>query len=371
MAQYDLNLIDFWLIARKRRGIIIFTTLLVTVFTGTMPLLVGPDPIYKASSRVRYERSTTATGLLQESVSVSEGSDISTQAEVIRSFAVMERVAKRLGLIEKNLDEQAIDQTLEKESVRQSPEFLNVIYGLQAQIDAAQEGSTNIIKITATAGEPKKAERVATLTAEAYREENIYNRNRQVIEARRFVEGQLETLGASLRESEQALTSFKEREGQVFVTEEAKEALVQYQRLEAEQEKLLRVKKEVGAQLEGLKKTGTVEAAPGRVYSDEVEALISTLNKRMVDLTQDRNNLLINYTPEHALVKELDRKIKNVKEEMIRELEAKYGTFDEREQAIRQSKEKYRERYLSLPQAAIQLARLERDVLVTATCTPP
>jgi uncharacterized protein involved in exopolysaccharide biosynthesis/Mrp family chromosome partitioning ATPase len=366
MAQYDLNLIDFWLIARKRRGIIIFTTLLVTVFTGTMPLLVGPDPIYKASSRVRYERSTTATGLLQESVSVSEGSDISTQAEVIRSFAVMERVAKRLGLIEKNLDEQAIDQTLEKESVRQSPEFLNVIYGLQAQIDAAQEGSTNIIKITATAGEPKKAERVATLTAEAYREENIYNRNRQVIEARRFVEGQLETLGASLRESEQALTSFKEREGQVFVTEEAKEALVQYQRLEAEQEKLLRVKKEVGAQLEGLKKTGTVEAAPGRVYSDEVEALISTLNKRMVDLTQDRNNLLINYTPEHALVKELDRKIKNVKEEMIRELEAKYGTFDEREQAIRQSKEKYRERYLSLPQAAIQLARLERDVLVNS-----
>jgi len=366
MAQYDLNLIDFWLIARRRRGIIIFTTLLVTVFTGIMPLLVGPEPIYKASSRVRYERSTTASGLLQESVSVSEGSDIATQAEVIRSFTVMERVAKRLGLIAQNLDEQAIDQTLDEKSVRQSPEFLSVIYGLQAQIEATQEGGTNIIKITATTGDPKKAERVATLTAEAYREENIYNRNRQVIEARRFVEGQLQTLGTSLRESEQALTAFKEQEGQVFVTEEAKEALIQYQRLEADQEKLQRVKKEVGAQLEGLKKTGTVETAPSRVYSDEVEALISTLNKRMVDLTQDRNNLLINYTPEHALVKELDRKIKNVREEMIRELEAKFGTFDERERAIKESIGRYKERYLSLPQAAIQLARLERDVLVTS-----
>lgn len=371
MAQYDLNLIDFWLIARRRRGIIIFTTLLVTVFTGIMPLLVGPEPIYKASSRVRYERSTTASGLLQESVSVSEGSDIATQAEVIRSFTVMERVAKRLGLIAQNLDEQAIDQTLDEKSVRQSPEFLSVIYGLQAQIEATQEGGTNIIKITATTGDPKKAERVATLTAEAYREENIYNRNRQVIEARRFVEGQLQTLGTSLRESEQALTAFKEQEGQVFVTEEAKEALIQYQRLEADQEKLQRVKKEVGAQLEGLKKTGTVETAPSRVYSDEVEALISTLNKRMVDLTQDRNNLLINYTPEHALVKELDRKIKNVREEMIRELEAKFGTFDERERAIKESIGRYKERYLSLPQAAIQLARLERDVLVTTATSMP
>lgn len=204
------------------------------------------------------------------------------------------------------------------------------------------------------------------MTAEAYREENIYNRNRQVIEARRFVEGQLQALEISLREAEQALTSFKEQEGQVFVTEEAREALIQYQQLEAQQEKLLRVKKEVANQLESLKKVGAIGTTSNRVYSDEVEALISTLNKRMVDLTQERNNLLINYTPEHALVKELDRKVKNVKEEMIRELEGKLGTFSEREQAIQESIVRYKDRYLSLPQAAIRLSRLERDVMVNS-----
>src|SRR5579885_1648855 len=104
MAQYDLNLVDFWLIVRRRKAIIIFTIVLVAVFTAVMPYLVGPAPIYKAASRVKYERSTTASGLLQESVSVSEGSDIGTQAEVIRSFPVMERVAKALGLIDKDLD---------------------------------------------------------------------------------------------------------------------------------------------------------------------------------------------------------------------------------------------------------------------------
>jgi len=205
------------------------------------------------------------------------------------------------------------------------------------------------------------------LSADAYREENIYNRNRQVIEARRFVEGQLKNLAASLHESEQALREFKEQEGQVFVTEEAKQALEQYNKLEGEQERLSRVRKEVTAQLQSLKESKTVvQETQSRVYSDEVEALISKLNQRMSDLTQERDLLLINYTSEHALVRELDRRIVNVKGEMIRELEAKLRTFDERERALRESIVRYKERYLSLPQAAIQLARLERDVMVNS-----
>lgn len=359
MAQYDLNLVDFWLIIRRRKFIVLLTVGLVGSMTSTMPYLVGPPPVYKAAARVKYERSTTASGLLQESISAVGGeSDIATQAEVIKSFNVMENVAKEMSLIDKNM---------ESKDIRANHELLDIIYDIQGHIEAGQEGSTNIIKITATAGDPRTAERYATLTADAYREENIYNRNRQVIEARRFVEGQLKNLEASLHESEQALREFKEQEGQVFVTEEARQALEQYNKLEGEQERLMRVRKEVTAQLQSLRESKTVvQEVQSRVYSDEVEALISKLNQRMSDLTQERDLLLINYTPEHALVRELDRRILNVKGEMIRELESKLRTFDERERAIRESIVRYKERYLSLPQAAIQLARLERDVMVNS-----
>ncbi len=359
MAQYDLNLVDFWLIVRRRKFIILFTVVLVGVLTSTMPYLVGPPPVFKAAARVKYERSTTASGLLQESISgVGGESDIATQAEVIKSFNVMERVAKAMSLIDKNL---------ESKDIRANHELLDIIYDIQGHVEALQEGTTNIIKITAMAGDPRTAERYATLSADAYREENIYNRNRQVIEAKRFVEGQLKSLAATLHESEQALREFKEQEGQVFVTEEAKQALEQYNKLEGEQERLARVKREVAAQLQSLKESkSVVQEVQSRVYSDEVEALISKLNQRMSDLTQERDLLLINYTPEHALVRELDRRILNVKGEMIRELEAKLRTFDERERAIKESIVRYKERYLSLPQAAIQLARLERDVMVTS-----
>jgi polysaccharide biosynthesis transport protein len=181
MAQYDLNLVDFWLIVRRRKFIVLLTVGLVGSMTSTMPYLVGPPPVYKAAARVKYERSTTASGLLQESISgVGGESDIATQAEVIKSFNVMENVAKGMELI---------DKSLESKDIRANHELLDVIYDIQGHVEAAQEGSTNIIKITATAGDPRTAERYATLTADAYREENIYNRNRQVIEARAGASG--------------------------------------------------------------------------------------------------------------------------------------------------------------------------------------
>jgi uncharacterized protein involved in exopolysaccharide biosynthesis len=173
MVQQELNLFDFWMIVRRRRAIVVFSIILVTTLTITIPYFFGPEPIYKSTARVRYQRSTTVTGLLQERVNYFEGSDLETQAEVATSFPVMERVAKALG---------RIDKTAPTQLVRKSPEFLAICYEIQEHLEAAVEGTTNIIKITATAADPQLAERYATLTAEAYREENIYNLNRQVLD---------------------------------------------------------------------------------------------------------------------------------------------------------------------------------------------
>src|SRR5437870_7278503 len=97
MVQQQLNLFDFWLIIRRRRVIVLFAVVLVATLTVTVPYFFGPEAIYKSTSRVRYQRSTTVTGLLQERVAYYEGNDLETQAEVATSFPVMERVAKASG----------------------------------------------------------------------------------------------------------------------------------------------------------------------------------------------------------------------------------------------------------------------------------
>ncbi|HEV8243110.1 MAG TPA: polysaccharide biosynthesis tyrosine autokinase [Nitrospirales bacterium] len=354
--QYELNLRDYWMVVRKRKWIILSTVVLVAISTLAVTEFTVSEKVYEASARVKFDRSTTLPGLMADLIAVSEGNSISTQTEVIRGVPVLLRVARDLGRVGPEVD---------YKEARRSPEVLAKVYALKERVAVAQEGTTNILKITATDEDAESAARLANAVAEAYRNENINSRNRQVDDAKLFVEEQLKAVEEKYRQSEQALLRFKEREGNVFLTEEAREALMTYSRLEAEREKLAQIRREAANQLKLLRTNETLpEPGPVRVFSDDVQALIAKLNQRLVDLTTERAALLINYTPKHPQVLELDGRIQSVKQEMVKELDAKLQTFSERENAIQESIGRYKERYINLPKAALELASLERDVKV-------
>lgn len=355
MAQYELNVLDYWLIVKKRKGTILLSAGLVVAFTLGLTQYLKPAPIYEASTRVKFERSSTFTSLLLESIAAQGSFDLNTEMEVIRSFPVVEQVAKELKVIKSE----------SPQGEARSSEYLGAIYGLQQMIKTSVEGASNIIRITATADTAGMAQRLANAVAEAYRAENIRTRNKTVSESRQFVEEQLAAHEADLKRAEEALRDFKEREGQVFLNEEAKAALESFTRLEAEYDKIVRLRDETVKQVDILRRPSAGRPAE-RIFTDEPTALLSVLNARRADLLQERDTLLINYTPDHLLVRELDRKIRNVKEEMIRELESKLKSFTGREAALREQIDTYRKRYFNFPKAAIQLSRLERDVTVSA-----
>ncbi|MBI5673104.1 MAG: hypothetical protein HZC50_07635, partial [Nitrospirae bacterium] len=184
MAQYELNVIDYWLILKKRKYLILLSTVMVVLFTFLFSELLKPSPVYEAAARVKFERSTTMAQQLLESLSYSNVNDLGTQIEFIRSFPVMERVAVDLGRITHDASEEE----------KRSAAYLNIVYNLGQEVTAQREGDTNIIRISATSDQPEQAERMANVTATAYRVENIATRNRLVTESRRFVEEQLNNL---------------------------------------------------------------------------------------------------------------------------------------------------------------------------------
>ena len=246
-------------------------------------------------------------------------------------------------------------------------EHLNAIYEFGQQIKTQREGDANIIRITATAGDARTAERMANLVAESYRQENIAARNRLVTESRRFVEEQLHELERKLADAEEALRSFKEREGQVFLTDEAKAALDTFTKLEEQHNTVLRNRGEAERQIAVLSRNdGAFEQDNIRIFTEEQYAQLTALNQRLLDLGQERTALLINYTDSHPVVKEVSQKIAGVKAEMVRELRSKQKTLDERASALGQQIRLYRERYMAFPKAAIQMSRLDRDVKVNA-----
>ncbi|HZS94010.1 MAG TPA: polysaccharide biosynthesis tyrosine autokinase [Chloroflexota bacterium] len=358
MAQYELDIIDYWLIIKKRRYLILFAAALVVVFTFVFSQMLQPEPVYEATARVKFDRSSTVAQQLLESLSFSTANDLSTQTEFIRSFPVMERVAQELGLVPAELSPEA----------RRSAEYLNRIYELGQRIRTTREPDTNIIRITAVADRPETAEKMANAVANAYRLENITARNRMVTESRRFVEEQLAALERKLSEAEEALREFKEREGQVFLADEAKAALETFTKLEEEYNAVLRRKDETAKQIQALSR-GDADSAgsqTGRIFTEEPNALLGILNNKLMDLLQERSTLLINYTTQHPKVQELQRKIANVKAEMTRELASKLKTLNDREAALKEQIDRYRERYLAFPKAAIELNRLEREVKVNS-----
>jgi capsular exopolysaccharide synthesis family protein len=355
MAQYELNVIDYWLILKKRKYLILLSAVMVVVFTFLFSELLKPNPIYEASARVKFERSATMAQQLLESLSYSNINDIGTQIEFIRSFPVMERVATELGRVAPDTSEEA----------KRSASYLNSIYNLGQEIAAQREGDTNIIRISATSDQPEQAERMANSTADAYRIENIETRNRLVNESRRFVEEQLGSLEKRLNDSEEALRAFKEREGQVFLSEEARAALDTFTKLEEQYIEVTRKRGEGERQIDILRRSDAVVGnQTSRIFTEEPNALLTILNQRLLDVIQERNTLLINYTADHPQVVEQQRKIDNVRSEMIQELKSKVATFIDREEAIQKQRAHYRQRYLGYPRSAIQISRLERDVKV-------
>ena len=357
MAQYELNVIDYWLIVKKRKYLILLAAGLVVLFTFLFSEMFKPSPLYEASARVKFDRTSTVAQQLIETMSYSNANDLNSQTEFIRGFPVMERVAMELG---------RVPATVTPEEKR-SAAYLNMVYNLGQEIKTQREGDTNIIRITATSEQPEMAEKTANSVANAYRLENIMTRNRLVVESRRFVEEQLAGLEKQLNNAEEALRAFREREGQVFLTDEARAALETFTRLEEQHNEVMRKRAEGERQISVLERAEAVIGnQTGRIFTEEQSASLTILNQRLLDLIQERNTLLINYTMDHPQVREQQEKIDNVKAEMLLELRAKLTTMQDREHTLLEQRDRYRNRYLGFPRAAIEMGRFERNVKVNA-----
>ena len=88
MAQYEMNLRDYWLIVRRRRLIIIASTVLVALLSFWFAK--QKVPVYQATAAVRFEQSTQLSGLLVEVLSYSTADTIETQVTLVKSYPILE-----------------------------------------------------------------------------------------------------------------------------------------------------------------------------------------------------------------------------------------------------------------------------------------
>lgn len=191
MAQYELNIDDYFRIIRKRKLIIAATFTASLIFS--LISVSSQKPSYEAVSSVKIEERKTVAGLLTELVSYSPGDIMESAAKIITGYPVMRKVAIKLGLVEENVSME---------------EALQVASELQGSISTETVKSTNIIEIKVTGDNPRKVMELANIVAEVYIEENLLEKNKQARTERKFIEEQLANLENKLKENEESLRAF-------------------------------------------------------------------------------------------------------------------------------------------------------------------
>lgn len=208
MQRPEFNLSDYWRVIRRRKFIIVVSTIVVggIVFYRSST----STPLYQTSATVMVEKGAPITSGAQPYYTPFEGDFIDTQTTIIRSEPVAEEAAKLLGWVS--------DQT-------PTDERKMIVGGIMGSIGASKVRITNLIDISATADDAKKAADIANGVARGYQLWSLKNRNEQARTVRTFVEGQLGEVKKRLAEAEDALKEFKES------SEEAGAIVIMQQRL--------------------------------------------------------------------------------------------------------------------------------------------
>ncbi|MFQ6084625.1 MAG: GumC family protein, partial [Candidatus Aminicenantia bacterium] len=193
MPKIEMNLSDYWRVIRKRKRIIILSFILVVL--STIYYTLKQTPLYSTSCKVKIEQRKSVAEILTELITWSPGDEMASQANLIKSHQILEKVAKKLNLINPSM----------------SPvERLAIVKRLQTQIETEQIGNTNIIAITAVSSDPKKAMTLANTVASLYVETHFENKRKEASNVKKFVKNQLDNYLRELQESENALQRFRQ-----------------------------------------------------------------------------------------------------------------------------------------------------------------
>jgi len=359
MAQYDVDLREYWRIIQKRKAAIIFMVLLVGVCSYGFSKFKEPVPLYEAIAAVKIDRSTNVASILTGTHWLQQ-ENMDTHAYIIKSFPVLTQTAKLLGWIPEEINFDVI---------RKNKEFLLRIERLKSMVEAEHQERTNIIDIKAVSKDPDEASMIANGFAQAYREYNIQEKNKKTIETKNFIEEQLQSTSAKLKKAERELQTFKEGYALISLDAQTQNILDKIYSVETEYEKIKVKRDEIASQLK-LLENGTKDSGGKfkRVFfAAPPDSPVYGLKTRLSELFLKRQTLLINLTAKHPQVREVDDQIRAVIQETKKELNSLLTTYTIREQDVLEKLARLREENQRLPEKALKLIRLQREVELQAS----
>ena len=137
MAQYDVDLREYWRIIRKRKTYIILLVIIVGICSLGFSKFKEPVPLYEAVAAIKIDRSANIGSILTGAY-WNQPEKMDTHVYIIKSFPVLAIAGQLMGKIPKDLS---------MDDIRSNKKHLSVIQQLKAMVEAEHQEGTNIIDI--------------------------------------------------------------------------------------------------------------------------------------------------------------------------------------------------------------------------------
>ncbi len=350
MAQYDINLREYWRILNKRKSIVIITALLLGIFSTIFAVWKAPVPLYTSVCSIKFEKETTLEGLYAKTLSWSGGDDLETQVSVITGYPVLMEVAKNLKLIP-------------QKASSTDPNIVPTIEGLKGKIQVFRESFTNILNIRVTDANALYAQRIANELAKTYQSWHAEQQGKRTTEALKYIDDELKKVREQLKEAEYEFNDFSQK-NQLISIDMQSETLLQRNK---EIKDLIRKQNEVKREIETL--LARVEnylkdpaSSDNNFYSTSASPQYQLTNNTLVELILKRDSLLENFTPQHPEVIAISQKIIENARKMVMLLKLQIKNIEKTNADLEKQLAEVEAKTNLLMEKKLEFDRLKREV---------
>ncbi len=301
MAQYDINLREYWRVLKKRKYIVVITTILFLIFVPLITILRAPPPLYTSTCSIKFEKETTLEGLYAQALSWYGDNDIETQVAVIKGYPVLTEVAKNLKIIPPD----SVTDTL---NLR--PDITAKIEVLQSKVQVHRHEYTNILDITVTDSNPIFARDLARTIALTYKALHIKEQGKRTTDAIQYIGDQLDTVRQKLQTAEEDLSAFSRQNQLLSIDMQSENLLIRVNEIRDEIRIQNSDQRELMALLARIENfIDDPSIADINFYSTKADRQYQITTDDLVGLLLKRDSLLEDFTDQHPEVIAVNRKV--------------------------------------------------------------
>jgi succinoglycan biosynthesis transport protein ExoP len=338
--------------------------------------LLRSTPMYTASTQVLLEREK-APGDTTQDFRYDDGAAMENQLAILRSDSLLRRVVdkERLAALPTTKEQQSTSQASSEDAKNADAAIQAAIGGLRGALAVRRNGQAYVLDISITWTDPLKAAQLANAVADAFIVDQLDARFESAKRASGWLSDRIVELRQQLRNSEDAVASFRSSHGLIRT---GPNVALNDQQLSDLNGKLLAARTnaaEKKAQVDFLADVAagkkSIDSLPGSFQSTVQSSVMGTLRQKLADASQRQADLLARYNSRHPAVvtveaekRDIERSIAAETQRMVDAVKNEYALAKAREAATEQAMREATGQGGLDSEDTIRLRELERTVAV-------